>query len=254
VGINAKTVRAGHPGRDQSPVAIFAALKEEAEALTRCLDSSMLSSPKLSLWVGSLEGTPVVLAITGVGKVAAALATQFVIDTFKPRCAVAIGLAGATENDTAVGQLIVASGALQHDVDARPLVDARGMLPGLRLPVFPADPALSERLGRAGDMAVERPHTVRSGVILTGDQIITSREVRDRLLRDFPDGVCFDMETAAIAQVANQNQLPWAAIRITSDAADESFDLAEVMRFGTGTAAEMFARVVRAALRAPTDC
>jgi adenosylhomocysteine nucleosidase len=180
----------------------------------------------LSLWEGNLEGTPVVVAITGVGKVAAALATQFVIDTFEPRCAVVIGLGGATESHTEVGELIVASGALQHDVDARPLVNVRGLIPGLGTTVLSPDPALSEKLRRAAEIAVEKPQIVRSGVILTGDQIITSREVRDRLLSDFPNGVCFDMETAAIAQVAHQNHLPWAAIRLTSDAADESFDLA----------------------------
>ncbi len=207
----------------------------------------------LSLWEGNLEGTPVVVAITGVGKVAAALATQFVIDTFEPRCAVVIGLGGATESHTEVGQLIVASGALQHDVDARPLVNVRGLIPGLGTTVLSPDPALSEKLRRAAEIAVEKPQIVRSGVILTGDQIITSRDVRDRLLSDFPNGVCFDMETAAIAQVAHQNHLPWAAIRITSDAADESFDLAEVFSFGTRTAAQIFDRIVRVALRTPTD-
>jgi len=207
----------------------------------------------LSLWEGNLEGTPVVVAITGVGKVAAALATQFVIDTFEPRCAVVIGLGGATESHTEVGQLIVASGAVQHDVDARPLVNVRGLIPGLGTTVLSPDPALSEKLRRAAEIAVEKPQIVRSGVILTGDQIITSRDVRDRLLSDFPNGVCFDMETAAIAQVAHQNHLPWAAIRITSDAADESFDLAEVFSFGTRTAAQIFDRIVRVALRTPTD-
>lgn len=193
------------------------------------------------------------VAITGVGKVAAALATQFVIDTFEPRCAVAIGLGGATDSHTEVGQLIVASGALQYDVDARPLVNVRGLIPGLGTTVLSPDPALTEKLRRAAEIAVEKPQIVRSGVILTGDQIITSREVRDRLLSDFPNGVCFDMETAAIAQVAHQNHLPWAAIRITSDAADESFDLAEVFSFGTRTAAQIFDRIVRVALQTPTD-
>jgi nucleoside phosphorylase len=58
-----------------------------------------------------------------------------------------------------------------------------------------------------------------------------------------------DMETAAIAQVARQNGLPWAALRMTSDAADESFNLDEMVRFGIDTAADLFDRVVRAVFK-----
>jgi adenosylhomocysteine nucleosidase len=86
---------------------------------------------------------------------------------------------------------------------------------------------------------------VRSGLVLTGDQIVTSRGIRDGLVREFPEGLCFDMETAAIAQVAFQNNLPWSAIRMTSDAADESFNLDEVFKFGVNRASDLFARIIR---------
>jgi nucleoside phosphorylase len=57
------------------------------------------------------------------------------------------------------------------------------------------------------------------------------------------------METAAIAQVALQNGIPWAALRMTSDAADESFNLDEVIGFGIKTAADLFDRVFGALLK-----
>jgi nucleoside phosphorylase len=82
---------------------------------------------------------------------------------------------------------------------------------------------------------------------MTGDQIITARAVRDRILSEFPDGACFDMETAAVAQVALANRVPWGAVRITSDSADESFNLKEVIGFGAGTAAELFEKILRRA-------
>ena len=188
-----------------------------------------------------------VLVITGVGKVAAALATQFVCDVFKPRSIITVGIAGATDSDAAPGRLIIASGALQHDMDARPFTAARGTIPSLGMAVIPADPTLSEKLRRATESVVDQ--SVESGVVLTGDQIVTSREIRDRILGDFPDGACFDMETAAIAQVARQNGVTWAALRMTSDAADESFNIEEVVGFGLNTAADFFDQVVRAFLR-----
>jgi adenosylhomocysteine nucleosidase len=129
------------------------------------------------------------------------------------------------------------------------LTDARGTIPSLGITLFQADPTLSEKLRQATAAFVESPHIVTSGVVLTGDQIVASRRVKDALLRDFPQGGCFDMETAAIAQVAFQNGVPWAALRVTSDAADESFDLAEVIGFGINTAADLFDQIVRGFLR-----
>jgi len=232
------------------PVAILVALDVEATTLIRPLARSRISSPQVSVWEGVLEGVPVVVVITGVGKVAAAVGAQFVCDVFAPRCLLAVGLAGATESDGQRGRLIVASGALQHDVDARPFTDAKGMIPSLGKTVFPADPTLSEKLRRASESVVSDPRIVRSGIVLTGDQIVTSRAVRDGLVADFPSGACFDMETAAIAQVAHQNGIPWGAVRITSDAADETFNLQEVLGFGIDTAADLFDHIVRAFLKA----
>ena len=138
---------------------------------------------------------------------------------------------------------------MQHDFDARPLTNKKGELPGLGVTTLPSDRVVTERLRIAALKVVERAQIVVSGVVLTGDQIVTSRDVRDRLLKDFPDGACFDMETAAVAQVAHQNQVPWSALRITSDSADENFNLHEVLGFGAGSAAELFDRVIVRFLR-----
>jgi adenosylhomocysteine nucleosidase len=114
--------------------------------------------------------------------------------------------------------------------------------------IFDADPKLAQGLRRAAQRVVDDPRVVRSGLVLTGDQIVTSRAVRDGLLRDFPEGLCFDMETAAIAQVAIQNSLPWGALRMTSDSADESFNLDQVISFGINTAADLFNQIIQAFL------
>ncbi len=232
----------------QRPVAVLAALEEEAQALARHLVVLKIARPGVKAWEGELAGKPALLIVTGVGKVAAAIAAQFACDVYRPRLLLSIGLAGATGSESARGELIVASGAVQHDVDARPLTKARGVVAGLGMGVFPADTTLSGMLQRAAERVVERPRQVRSGLVLTGDQIVTSRVTRDLITSDFPDGACFDMETAAIAQVAIQNGVPWGGVRITSDSADESFDLDEVISFGVRTAGELLERIVLGAL------
>ncbi len=229
----------------QRPLAVLAALREEAQELARHLVRARIEGPGLKSWEGILAGKPVVLLLTGVGKVAAAMAAQFACDVHRPRALLSIGLAGATGGATARGRLIVASGAVQHDMDARPLTDARGVVAGLGLSVFPADTTLSDMLQRAAESAGGRPHLVGTGLVLTGDQIVTSRRARDLITAAFPDGACFDMETAAIAQVAHQNGVPWGGLRVTSDSADESFDLDEVIAFGAQTAGELFERAIR---------
>ncbi len=238
------------PDRTDRPVAILLALDEEARALVQRLARSTISSPHIPVWEGVVESKGVVLVVTGVGKVSAAMAAQFICDVFAPRCFLSVGLAGATDSEGQRGQVVIASGALQHDVDARPFTDAKGVIPSLGKTVFAADATLSEKLRQATEGVVDNQQLVLSGVVLTGDQIVTSRAVRDGLQADFPDGACFDMETAAIAQVAHQNRIPWAALRITSDAADENFNLQEVLGFGVETAAGLFDQIVRAFLKA----
>jgi adenosylhomocysteine nucleosidase len=221
-------------------VAVLAALDQEAHVLVGRLPRSGTIGPRISCW----EGDGMVVAVTGPGKVSAALATQFLHDAFKPRCVVVLGLAGELRPEHSRGHVVVASGAVQHDFDARPLAAARGVIPSLGVATLTADAAVAEKLMVAAKRAVENPRIVRSGLVLTGDQIVAAKTVRDALVRDFPDGACVDMETAAVAQVAHQNGLPWGAVRVTSDKADESFDLEDVIDFGVNTAGELFARII----------
>lgn len=231
------------------PLALLAALEVEASVLARAFDRVTTAPPGMSVHEGTLEGTPAVLVVSGVGKVAAAMATQYVCDTFGARGFVGFGLAGAVAGGAERGRVIVASGAVQHDMDARPLTDAKGQIPGLGITVLDADAGLSGALERAARDVVERDgDRVSTGIVLTGDQIVTAQDVRDRLARDFPGAACIDMETAAMAQVAVQNGLPWAALRVTSDSADETFDLDDVIHFGAHTAGELFARIIAMAM------
>lgn len=218
---------------------MIAALEQEAHALVSRMPRADTVGPRLSIW----EGDGLVVAVSGVGKVAGAMAAQFVCDVFKPRCVVAIGLAGSLEEHSRPGQVIVATGAAQHDFDGRPLTPARGIIPGLEVAVIHANSSVADKLLIAARL--ESKHAV-SGLVLTGDQIITSAKVRDALAHEFADALCVDMETAAVAQVAHQNGVPWSALRVTSDAADETFDLRGVLGFGVSTAAELFERIIQA--------
>jgi adenosylhomocysteine nucleosidase len=223
---------------DRRRVAVLAALEEEAHALVRHLPRSETIGPRLSIW----EGDRIVVVVGGVGKVAAALATQFTCDVFKPRSVISIGLAGALATKAKPGQVVVATRAMQHDLDGRPLTKAKGIIPALGIGTIPANPAVSDTLLRA---ARYKSEDAQAGLVLTGDQVVTSRAVRDALAKDFPDAACIDMETAAVAQVAYQNDVPWSGVRVISDSADETFDLKGVIGFGVDTAANLFGSIIQ---------
>jgi 5'-methylthioadenosine/S-adenosylhomocysteine nucleosidase len=205
---------------DPRRVVVLAALPEEASALE--------SNDRLEV------------VVCGIGKVAAAIGAQRACDVMAPRALISIGLAGGVDSESEPGRLIVASSAVQHDYDARPVTSSRGSQ------VFTANADVVERLAGAASAAVEDPRLVRTGMVLTGDQVIRSKAVRDEILGDFPDGACFDMETAAVAQVALANQVPWGAVRITSDAADENFNLDAVLGFCATTASQLFTKILNA--------
>ena len=205
--------------------------------MVRHLPRSETIGPRLSIW----EGDRIVVVVGGVGKVAAALATQFTCDVFKPRSVISIGLAGALAS-AKPGQVVVATRAMQHDLDGRPFTQAKGIIPALGIGTIPANSAVSDTLLRA---ARYKSEDARAGLVLTGDQVVTSRAVRDALAKDFPDAACVDMETAAVAQVAYQNDVPWSGLRVISDSADETFDLKGVIGFGVDTAANLFESIIQ---------
>jgi adenosylhomocysteine nucleosidase len=205
---------------DPRRVVVLAALEQEAAALS--------------------SGDRLEVIVCGIGKVAAAIAAQRACDVMAPRALISIGLAGALDSASQPGRLVVASAAVQHDFDARPLTSARGST------VFAANSDVAERLLRAAEGVVEDPRLVRLGLVLTGDQIVASRAVRDAILVDFPEGTCLDMETAAVAQVAHANRVPWGAVRIISDSADEDFNPDAVLGFAASSAADLFDKIISA--------
>lgn len=230
------------------PVALLAALELEASALAKTLRRADSSPRWLPLHHGRLGERTVVLAVGGVGKVAAAMATQHLCQTYAPSGVIGFGIAGAVADPSPQGQIVIASGAVQHDLDARPLTKGKAIIPGLGVETLAADAQVRDALLDAAARTVGRRDMIRTGTVLTGDQIVTTRDVRDRLAMEFKGAACIDMETAAMAQVAWQNDVPWGALRITSDAADESFDLRDVLGFGAHTAGQLFERIMREAV------
>lgn len=170
---------------------------------------------------GHLFGREAVVAFSRWGKVAAATTATHLIVGHGVDEIVFTGVAGAAAPSLRVGDVVVASSLIQHDMDARPLYP-RHEIPLLGRTAFEVAP---ERVERA--VAAARRHlrgTERkagAGSIASGDRFFASQADLDELLGRLPEVLCVEMEGAAVAQVCHEYGVPLTVIRTISDAANE---------------------------------
>ena len=183
-----------------------------------------LTDPKVThkagseFWEGTLNGLPVVIVRCGVGKVNAALCVQILADLFDVTHIVNTGIAGSMDAELDIGDLVVATEAMYHDMTVTIFGYPRGQVPGMDVQAFPADRELTDKA-----MAVCEALGIhyRPGRIVSGDQFIGDSAVKDDIL-EHCGGLCVEMESAAIAHAAYRNGIPFAILRAISDKADDS--------------------------------
>jgi adenosylhomocysteine nucleosidase len=164
---------------------------------------------------GLLEGLTVVLSRADVGKVNSAITTQLLIDRGEVEAVIFTGVAGALVADLEIGELVIASGALYHDVDVTAFGYPLGQVP--RLPkVFATDAFLNRELQLA---CTELGLQHRMGTIASGDSFISRPGQRETLAENF-GALAVEMEGAAVAQTCYLNGIPFSLLRAISDRAD----------------------------------
>lgn len=166
---------------------------------------------------GTLEGQPAVVARCGVGKVFAALCAQTMILKYAPDCIINTGVGGTLTTALSIGDVAVASTVVQYDMDTSPLGDPVGLISGINVIHFPADPMLMQS---AAEVLTEQGLNYRTGTIATGDRFLCDPVVKAQLNRDFGAIAC-EMEGGAIAHVCYVNQVPFLILRAISDGAND---------------------------------
>lgn len=185
----------------------------------------------LRFWRGKYKEKMLTLVQSGVGKVHAAAATQFVINQHSPDAIFSCGTAGGLDNRCQIGDIVIGKMTVQHDYGfvlpetfihyGIQVCRANGKKRFLK--EFPADKQLLHVADCIGKQWKEKPH-IFFGSILTGDQIILSAEKRQSLAGQF-GALAVDMESAAIALVCMTNGVPFLSIRGISDHSDETFPI-----------------------------
>ena len=167
---------------------------------------------------GTLWGHPTVVAVSGVGKVNAAICTQTMIMKYEPKFIINSGVAGGLSSGLNIADTVVATSVIQHDMDTSPLGDPVGFISGLNLVEIPTDEVLSDKLLSAAIKS--GVHSIK-GIIVSGDQFINSSEKKAFLKETFNAAAC-EMESAAIGHVCYKNSVPFSILRSISDNADDS--------------------------------
>lgn len=201
-------------------IGVIGAMKEEIELFHQQMEKvSSSTKANIQFSEGQFLGKPVVLCKSGVGKVNAAVTTQILIDTFGVDAIIFTGVAGAVDPELNVGDIVISTECLQHDMDVTALGFTRGTIPYEETSTFCADEGLRRLAAEvSGELFGDR---VKEGRVLSGDQFIASREVVGQLYEEL-NGSCTEMEGAAVAQVCSMNRIPFVVIRSMSDKADGS--------------------------------
>jgi adenosylhomocysteine nucleosidase len=201
-------------------IALIGAMNEEIELLIKHMEQVKESAKAGVIYrEGLFLGKQVVVCKSGVGKVNAAVTTQILIDQFEVEAVIFTGVAGALDPELNIGDIVVSSECMQHDMDVTALGFPRGVIPYEEISIFTADAGLVKLAAASSNKLFQG--RIKLGRVLSGDQFIADREVVRQLHTELA-GTCTEMEGSAVAQVCSMNQIPYVVIRSMSDKADGS--------------------------------
>lgn len=211
-------------------IGIIGAMDIEVDGLIAVMtDTTEKIISGITFYSGTIGKNRCVVAKCGVGKVNAAVCAQTMILEYSPRCVINTGIGGATSLKTKVGDVVVATEVVQHDMDTTALGDPPAMLflHNGNYDKIPCDKALSDEIISAcKDCGIEP----KTGIAVTGDRFIAGNDERAKLNSCFGAVVC-EMEGGSIGQVCFINNVPFTILRSISDSMSDEDDSIEYMTF-----------------------
>lgn len=202
-------------------IGIIGAMDEEVSQIVEVMQvTETYERASMTFKKGTLNGKDVVIVRSGIGKVNAAVCTQILVDHFNVDYVINTGIAGSLKSEIDIADVVLSSDVLHHDMDATGFGYPMGQIPRMEVLSFQADERLIQ-LGQAACKKAAANIGVHVGRVVSGDQFISDKEVKNRIIKNF-DGYCTEMEGAAIAQTAYLNKVPFLILRAISDKADDS--------------------------------
>lgn len=202
-------------------IGIIGAMEIEVAALKEKMENVKITRKAMMEFnEGEIAGKKVVVVRSGIGKVNAAICTQILVDDFQAEVVINTGIAGSLNADINIGDIVLSTDVLHHDVDATGFGYPKGQIPQMEEFSFQADAAL-RALAAKVCKEVNPEIEVFEGRICSGDQFVSDDQVKSDIVSNF-GGYAVEMEGASIAHTAHLNGVPFLVIRAISDKADGS--------------------------------
>lgn len=200
---------------------IIGAMDEEVAKIKEVMENvEITSKASMDFYKGTMSGKDVVVVRSGIGKVNAGMCTQILVDVFGVDAVINTGIAGSLNAKIDIGDIVLSTDSLQHDMDATGFGYEPGVIPRMETSTFVADERL-RALAKASCEKVNPDIKVFEGRVVSGDQFVSDKNLKNSIVEKF-QGYCTEMEGAAIAQAAYLNKIPFLIIRAISDKADDS--------------------------------
>jgi len=192
------------------------AMPEEVEPIVAKLDNLKETVYAANTYYeGLYNGQEVVVAYSKIGKVFATLTATILIEKFECDKLLFSGVAGAISDDLNIGDLIIANGLCQHDLDITAFGHPFGYVPEGEVCIA-TDKSLRDV---AKKVAEEKGLTLKEGIIATGDQFVANPERKEWIATTF-NADALEMEGASVAVVCTALNVPFFILRAISDSAD----------------------------------
>jgi adenosylhomocysteine nucleosidase len=194
---------------------IICAMEEELSPIKEIMTlEETRTKAKMVFFKGKLKNLDVVLVVSGIGKVNAAVCAQILSDDYKVTHLINVGVAGGIKQNINPLDVVIATTLIQHDMDLTAFGMKKGEIPRFETSQFKTDDHLTSL---AFNFSSEnKGYITHKGIIVSGDEFISSKERILSLDSEFNASAC-EMEGAAVAQVAYLNDLPFTVIRAISD-------------------------------------
>lgn len=218
-------------------IAIIAAMDVEVNAFKILMTN--IKEDDNHFFLGELSGVDVVLAKSGVGKVGASIITTSLINHYDIDLVINIGSAGGLKKGIQIGDIIIASDVAHHDID---------------IPGWPKGFNQYKTCFHANEALLKLVQNVKTdlkchfGPMVSGDSFICKASQTTKIITEFPEALCVEMEASSVAQCANYFNVPFLILRSISDITIEDgneVDFEKFVHTAAKNSADFCAKVIK---------
>lgn len=216
---------------------ILVPMQQEIELILHHMHvENIVEAGSRKFYVGAIQRKKCVVSLSRIGKVASSVTAAVMIERFGVSRIIVTGVAGGLTDEVKIGDIVVATSSVQHDMDCRPIFP-QFEIPLLDVVTFKCDAKMVEDAYAScftfiqnelhdfvsreelESLHIQQP-AIHKGLLVSGDQFIGTMPQYEKIRRELPAAIFVEMEGAAVAQVCYEYNVPLVVVRSISDKAN----------------------------------